>query len=85
MIVKGATFRARNFFLLVGRFSGAFPSYRKLVIYSKSLGVALTRNKCVSGRSSSMPIGSSPISSHDRWLGRTFFFPGHMIMSDSNS
>jgi hypothetical protein len=44
----------------------------------------LTQNKCASGRSSSMLVGSSTVSSQDRYSGLTFFFLGRTIMSNSN-
>ena len=85
MIVNDASFMARNFFLFVGRSSEDLPSSKKLEIYYKYLGATLTLNKCAYGRSLLMPIRSSPVSSHDRWSGWTFFFPSRMIMPNSNS
>jgi hypothetical protein len=66
MIVKGANFMDNTLFLFVGRSSRAFPYSRKLEISSNSLGAASTRNKCASRRSSSMHVGSSPVSGCDR-------------------
>jgi hypothetical protein len=83
--LKGANFKSRTLFLFVGRSSGAFPSSKNFCLSSKLLGEASNQNMCAYGRSFSMPVGSSPISSHDRWLSWALFFPSHMIMSNSNS
>jgi hypothetical protein len=84
IIVNVASFRARTLFLFARRSSGAFPYSKKIVISSRYFGVASMQKKCASGKSSSMPVRSSPISSQGRWSGQMFFFPGQTITSNSN-
>ena len=71
------------FFVLIP--SGACPSSKNWAISSNSTGTSSIQNRCASGKSSSTPIGSSPVSIRDKWSGPTFNLPGLTTTSNSNS
>ena len=65
--------------------SGASPFSKNCAIFSNSARTTSIRNKCVFDKSSSNPIGSSPLSIRDKWSGPTFNFPGMTMTLNSNS
>lgn len=83
--VKGATLIVNIFFFFSEYWSGDFPSCKYRPISANSDGIASTLNKCASGRSSSIPVKSSPDSTLDKWSGLTFGLPSQIITSNLNS
>ena len=82
MRLYGAAFMAKICFFFVFMPSGACPFSNNCAISSNSAGTTSIRNRCASGRSSSTPLGSSPVSICDKWSSPTFNFPG--LTTNSN-
>ena len=85
MRLYGATFMAKICFFFLLMPSGSCQSSKNLAISSNSARTVSIRNKCASGKLSSTPVGSSPVSIHDKWSGPTFNFPGLTTTLNSNS
>ena len=76
---------AKICFFFVFMPSGAFLFSKNCAISSNYAGIVSIQNRCASGKSSSTPVGSSPVSILDRWLGPTFNFLGLIMTLNSNS
>ena len=85
IILCGAAFIDKICFFFVLIPSGACPSSKNWAISSNFAGTTSIQNRCVSGKSSSTPVGSSPVLILDKWSRPTFNLPGLTTNLNSNS